>query len=104
MPAPHPLDRPIWSAVTARQANLALGDGRAVRLAPDYGLFAAAADGSPQSLASLAALVPAGGQAALVAAAAPPPGPGSAAVPPSVSPPSAPAPATARRPPPFASS
>ncbi len=76
MHALHPLDRPIWSALTTRQANLALGDGRAVRLAPDYGLFAAAADASPQSLASLAALVPAGGQVALVEAEEPPSVPG----------------------------
>ena len=76
MQAHHPLDRPVWSALTTRQADLALGDGRAVRLAPDYGLFAAVADASPESLASLAALIPANGQVALVEAEAPPPVPG----------------------------
>jgi predicted GNAT family acetyltransferase len=76
MQAHHPLDRPVWSALTTRQADLALGDGRAVRFAPDYGLFAAAADGSPDSLDALAALVPAEGQVALVEAEAPPPIPG----------------------------
>ena len=75
-----PLDRPIWSALSTRQAHLALGDGRAVRLAPDYGLFAAAADGSPDSLAALAALVPADGQVALVEAEEPPLVPGAAVV------------------------
>jgi predicted GNAT family acetyltransferase len=80
MQAHHPLDRPVWSALTTRQANLALGDGRAVRLAPDYGLFAAAADASPESLASLAALVPAGGQVALVEAEEAPPVRGTAVV------------------------
>ena len=64
----HPLDRPVWNALTTRQANLACGDGRAVRLAPDYGLFAAASDESPESLAALAALVPADGHVALVEA------------------------------------
>ncbi|HEX4712637.1 GNAT family N-acetyltransferase [Phenylobacterium sp.] len=80
MQAHHPLDRPVWSALTTRQAHLALGDGRAVRFAPDYGLFAAVADASPESLASLAALVPAEGQVALVEADEPPPVPGAAVV------------------------
>lgn len=69
----HPLDRPVWSALTTRQAALAQGDGRAVRLAPEYGLFAAAADTSAESLAALAALAPAHGGVALVEADAPPP-------------------------------
>jgi predicted GNAT family acetyltransferase len=80
MQAHHPLDRPVWSALTTRQAHLALGDSRAVRFAPDYGLFAAVADGSPESLASLTALVPADGQVALVEAEAPPPVPGASVV------------------------
>ena len=54
---PHPLDRPVWSALTTRQAALALGDARAVRLDPAYGPFAAAADASPGSLCALAALI-----------------------------------------------
>ncbi|HTJ62536.1 MAG TPA: GNAT family N-acetyltransferase [Alphaproteobacteria bacterium] len=56
----HPLDRPIWSAFTTRQAALASGDARAVRLKPDYGIFVAAADRSAENLAALAQLVPAG--------------------------------------------
>ncbi|WP_427790252.1 GNAT family N-acetyltransferase [Brevundimonas diminuta] len=53
----HPLDRPIWSALTsARQASLAVGRGGALRLAPGYGVFAAAVDPSPQSLTALSAL------------------------------------------------
>ena len=54
----HPLDRPVWQALTTRQAHLALGGPGAWRLDPAYGLFAAAADPSPPSLAALAALVP----------------------------------------------
>ncbi len=68
MSADHPLDRPVWASLTTRQSGLALGSSRAVRIDPDYGLFAAAADTSPQSLAALAALVLAEGEAAMVEA------------------------------------
>lgn len=61
----HPLDRPVWAALTTRQAQLALGGGRALRLAPEFGLFAAAADASETSLQALADLVRDTGQAAL---------------------------------------
>jgi predicted GNAT family acetyltransferase len=61
----HPLDRAAWGALTTRQAHLALGDARARRLAPEYGLFAAAADISAESRAALAGLVRATGPAAL---------------------------------------
>jgi hypothetical protein len=77
----HPLDRPVWTALTTRQAHLARGDGRAWRLGADYGLFAAAADGSDESLAALAALVPAEGALATVGVAEPGPPPGLAAEP-----------------------
>ena len=76
----HPLDRPIWSALRGRQAGLALGDGRtALRFDPDYGLFAALADGSEASLAALPGLIPEGGEVALVEAVAPPKVPGTVA-------------------------
>ncbi|WP_439476471.1 GNAT family N-acetyltransferase [Brevundimonas sp.] len=52
----HPLDRPVRSALTSRQAPLALGDARALRFDPAYGLFAAAADASAESTAALGAL------------------------------------------------
>ena len=77
----HPLDRPVWNALSTRQARLAEGGARAVRLAPDYGLFAAAADGSDESLAALAALVPAQGALATVGIAEPVPGSGVATEP-----------------------
>ena len=60
----QPLDRVAWSALTTRQAHLALGDARAWRLDPAYGLFAAAADRSAANLAALADLVRATGPAA----------------------------------------
>lgn len=40
----HPLDRPVWNALTSRQAHLARGDARALRFDPDYAQFAAGAD------------------------------------------------------------
>ena len=58
----HPLDRPVWSALTSRWAPLAEGDARAWRLDRDYGVFGAAADRSPESLAALSALVPENGE------------------------------------------
>ena len=39
----HPLDRPVWSALTTGWGAIALGDERALRLAPAYGPFAATA-------------------------------------------------------------
>lgn len=58
----HPLDRPIWSMLTGRQAHLATGDARAVRIDRDYGPFGAAVDDSGEAQAALAALVPADGE------------------------------------------
>jgi len=56
MSAPHPLDRPVWSALNSGWKPVSLGDDRARRLAPEYGPFAASADVSQESLAALAAL------------------------------------------------
>ena len=61
MTAAHPLDRPVWSALTSGWSQLARGGPAALRIDPAYGLFAAAADGSQESRAALAALVPATG-------------------------------------------
>lgn len=52
----HPLDRTIWNALTGRLKAYALGDGHAVRLDPDLGVFLAARDDSPESRAALNAL------------------------------------------------
>src|SRR5471030_439294 len=67
----HPLNRPVWNALTTRQAHLAQGDGRTLRFHPDYGLFAAGIDGG-----NLLALIPSGGGVALVEAQDAPPPPG----------------------------
>ncbi|MGN6596585.1 GNAT family N-acetyltransferase [Sphingopyxis terrae] len=62
----HPLDRPILSILTGRQAHLAQGDARAVRIDGDYGPFGAAADTGAAAQAALAALVPERGELWLV--------------------------------------
>ncbi|MBA3940475.1 MAG: GNAT family N-acetyltransferase [Sphingopyxis sp.] len=58
----HPLDRPVWSMLTGRQAHLAEGDARAVRIDRGYGVFGVAADTGPEAQAALAALVPDDGE------------------------------------------
>jgi len=61
---PHPLDRPLWNALTGRMKAHAIGDNHAVRLDPELGVFLAAADDGPESRASLdrlAALCPGSG-------------------------------------------
>jgi predicted GNAT family acetyltransferase len=72
----HPLDRPVWGALTSRQAHLARGGDKALRFDPDYGLFAAVADDGADAAAALAALVPASGAIGLVEARARPLPPG----------------------------
>lgn len=58
----HPLDRPIWSMLTGRQAHLAEGDARALRIDRGYGVFGVAADTGAAAQAALAALVPDDGE------------------------------------------
>jgi predicted GNAT family acetyltransferase len=52
----HKLDRPIWSALTTRQADIAEQAGAAVRLRPEIGVFAAAPDASAESRFALTQL------------------------------------------------
>ena len=56
----HPLDRPVWSMLTGRQAHLGEGDQRALRLDRGYGVFGVAADTDAEAQAALAALIPPG--------------------------------------------
>lgn len=58
--AAHPLDRPIWNMLTGRQAHLAEGDARALRIDRGYGVFGVAADTGVEAQAALAALIPDG--------------------------------------------
>ncbi len=62
----HPLDRPVWGALTTEWVALAEGDGSALRLDRGHGVFGAAVDRSVESLTALAALVPADGELWLV--------------------------------------
>ena len=61
-----PLDRPVWSMLTGRQAALALGDDLAVRIDPGFGPFAAARDQSAEALAALGTLAVTGEELWLV--------------------------------------
>jgi ribosomal protein S18 acetylase RimI-like enzyme len=53
----HPLDHPVWSALTSSQQALAEGGAWARRYPPAIGPFAAVADMSAQSFAALGALM-----------------------------------------------
>ena len=53
----HPLDHPIWTALTTRQQALAEGGALARRYPPAIAPFADMADMSPQSFAALGALM-----------------------------------------------
>lgn len=73
----HVLDRPVWNALTTRQAHLALGDpATGVRYPTDIEPFGAARDNAPEQLLALGKLTPMDGGLALVEphVVAPPPG------------------------------
>ncbi|MFD1610192.1 GNAT family N-acetyltransferase [Sphingomonas tabacisoli] len=74
MTTTHPLDRPVWNALTTRQASLAVGNARALRFRPEINLFAAAAD--PGDAEAISALLPETGAIGLVEAGETPPIPG----------------------------
>lgn len=56
----HVLDRPVWSALTTRQAHLAQGNERAMRFLADVSPFAAARDPSAAAVAEMVRLIVAG--------------------------------------------
>lgn len=73
----HPLDRPVWNALTSRQAHLALGEkDRFLRFPAEIEPFGATRDNSGEQVAGLAGLMPPDGHVALAEAAtvAAPPG------------------------------
>ncbi len=74
------LDRPAFATLTGRQGHLAIHHGDAMRMDPDYGLFAATVDDGPESLAALGELVRDRGNVGLIEPAAPPPVPGTQVV------------------------
>ena len=58
----HPLDRPVWSALTTRQEKHARGDAsRALRFDPEIGPFAVAAENTDANLAGFGELIAPGG-------------------------------------------
>ena len=61
----HPLDHPVWNALTSSQRALAEGGTLARRYPPAVAPFAAMTDMSPQSFAALGALMTASDQAVL---------------------------------------
>ena len=64
--ADHPLDNPIWTALTTRQDYLAEGGAAARRFPPAIAPFAALADPSPASFDALYALMSPTDRAALL--------------------------------------
>ncbi len=72
----HPLDRPAWTALNSRHAELAIGGDLAKRYDSTHAIFAAAADDSPAAQAALGALIAATGPAILIEAGAAPTPPG----------------------------
>ena len=53
----HPLDHPVWSALTTRQRALAQGGALARRYPPEIAPFADVAEMSAESFAALGALM-----------------------------------------------
>src|SRR4051812_36082363 len=53
----HPLDRPIWTALTTRQRDLAEGGALAWRYPTEIAPFADIADTSPRSFEALSAMM-----------------------------------------------
>ena len=62
----HPLDRPIWSALTTRQAGFSVGDALARRFDPAVGPFAAIGDDDAAHLDALSGLVDAHGSVVML--------------------------------------
>lgn len=74
----QPLDRPIWHALSSRQAAFATGRPRALRYLDDVAPFGAALDESGEALGDLAGIIPPEGLVYLLQAADTPVPPGAA--------------------------
>jgi ribosomal protein S18 acetylase RimI-like enzyme len=61
----HPLDNPVWHALTGPQSGIALGRGAARHYPRDMAPFSAVADPTAESYADLAADLPLGAEARL---------------------------------------
>lgn len=71
-----PLDRPVWHALSGRQASFSRVRGAAARFVPEVGAFVGASDDSAAALADIGALVAEEGFGWMLQAAASPPVPG----------------------------
>jgi len=69
----HPLDNPIWAALTTRQQNISAGGALARRFAEDVSPLAAMRDYTPGSIAALSDLIPDGDDISIVCADPPAP-------------------------------
>lgn len=69
MTEPHPLDRPVWNALTTRQAALSVGDAKARRYRPEINLFAAGAEPTADCAEAIAGFLDGGGPIGIVEAA-----------------------------------
>jgi ribosomal protein S18 acetylase RimI-like enzyme len=72
----HPLDCPIWSALSSRQSRFGTGGALARRFSEDISPFAACADGSTEAVAALGALAHADDDMSLLERTPPSPPPG----------------------------
>lgn len=72
----HPLDCPIWSALTSRQSAFGTDGSSARRFSEDISPFAAAVNASPEAVAALGALAHGDDDMSLLERAPPPPPPG----------------------------
>ncbi|KXV03298.1 GCN5 family acetyltransferase [Caballeronia megalochromosomata] len=66
LPTQTALDRPIWTALTTKQAHLGLGDALARRFHPDVAPFAAIASETPEAWRALHALLQPGEEVAIL--------------------------------------
>jgi ribosomal protein S18 acetylase RimI-like enzyme len=62
----HPLDNPVWNALSSRLRQFGEGGDEAKRFVRDVSSFAAAVDASPSAVASLGTLVPDEGDISLL--------------------------------------
>jgi predicted GNAT family acetyltransferase len=72
-PLRHPLDRPVWSALTTRIGAFREGGDLAVRFHGDVSPLSAARDASPPAVAALTALMPTSDELVLLEQAPPEP-------------------------------
>src|SRR5262245_60793254 len=66
----HPLDNPVWWALTTGNSAVAQGNSLALRFSPDLAPFAATLNSTPNAQVALGHLIPSGGRLLTVSPAA----------------------------------